>query len=138
MTGSALPRGALAAQAARSEPSFVDKSAAYVMASVRAYGGSGGTSQYGAPGMGGLASTFLKCHRCPERQRVRQRARQRWRGFGPADASTTLVITGTLAGLSIQNSAGGIDTVIIETKDASNDIGTFPVNTAALPALKRA
>ena len=40
----------------------------------------------------------------------------------PAEVfTTTLVITGTLAGLSIQSSAGGID--------------TFPVNTAALPAL---
>lgn len=47
----------------------------------------------------------------------------------------TLVITGTLAGLSIQSSAGGIDTVTIETKDASSDTDTFPVNTAALPAL---
>lgn len=48
--------------------------------------------------------------------------------------TTTLVITGTLAGLSIQSSAGGIDTVTIETKDASSDTDTFPVNTAALPA----
>lgn len=49
--------------------------------------------------------------------------------------TTTLVITGTLARLSSYSSAGGIDTVTIETKDASSDTDTFPVNTAALPAL---